>query len=81
MLAGEATKPREHVSALGKSKALFVAVTGGWSLPPGAGVNVSGVNAPVADTFTEAGWKRRPLGTYWTLVTAPRAADGICRRG
>jgi len=36
-------------------------------------------NAPVADMFTKAGWKRRPLGTYWTLVTAPHAADGICR--
>jgi hypothetical protein len=38
-------------------------------------------NAPVADTFTNAGWRRRPLGDYWTLVSAPGAADGICRPG
>jgi hypothetical protein len=39
----------------------------------------TGVNAPVARQFAHAGWKIRPLGSYWQLAVAPRAA--VCRRG
>jgi hypothetical protein len=38
----------------------------------------TGVNAPVAKAFTAAGWTRRPLGTYWQLVVAPRVRPGGC---
>jgi hypothetical protein len=36
----------------------------------------TGANAPVADQFTKAGWRRIPLGSYWTLVEAPTGASG-----
>jgi hypothetical protein len=36
----------------------------------------TGANAPVADAFTAAGWSRRSLGGYWTLVTAPGTVTG-----
>ncbi len=38
----------------------------------------TGENAPVADRFTEAGWRLEPLGTYWTLAVAPGATIGDC---
>jgi hypothetical protein len=39
----------------------------------------TGVNAPVAGQFARAGWRLRPLGSYWQLAVAPRAA--VCRSG
>jgi hypothetical protein len=36
----------------------------------------TGANAPVADQFTGAGWSRRSLGGYWTLVTSPGNVSG-----
>lgn len=36
----------------------------------------TGANAPIADQFTAAGWHRRSLGGYWTLVTAPGHVSG-----
>jgi hypothetical protein len=39
----------------------------------------TGVNAPVGKLFAQAGWRIRPLGSYWQLAVAPRAA--VCRAG
>jgi Glycosyltransferase family 87 len=39
----------------------------------------TGVNAPVTQQFTEAGWRIGPLGSYWQLAVAPRPA--VCRAG
>ncbi|HWE80786.1 MAG TPA: hypothetical protein VG265_03990 [Gaiellaceae bacterium] len=36
----------------------------------------TGANAPIADLFTAAGWHRRSLNGYWTLVTAPGNVSG-----
>jgi hypothetical protein len=39
----------------------------------------TGVNAPVAQQFGHAGWRIRPLGSYWQLAVAPGPA--VCRTG
>jgi hypothetical protein len=39
----------------------------------------TGVNAPVAQQFGQAGWRIHPLGSYWQLAVAPHAA--VCRAG
>jgi hypothetical protein len=39
----------------------------------------TGMNAPVADQFAEAGWKLDSLEGYWILAVAPGAGDGDCR--
>ena len=31
-----------------------------------------------AGTFAHAGWRIRPLGTYWLLASAPHATTGVC---
>jgi hypothetical protein len=36
----------------------------------------TGANAPIADLFTAAGWHRRSLNGYWTLVTSPGHVSG-----
>jgi hypothetical protein len=42
----------------------------------------TGVNAPVSKPFAQAGWKVRPLGTYWQLAVAPPAGRAaVCRTG
>jgi hypothetical protein len=38
----------------------------------------TGVNAPVSSQFEAAGWRLRPLGTYWTLGIAPPGHRGSC---
>jgi hypothetical protein len=42
----------------------------------------TGVNAPVAKSFEQAGWKIRPLGSYWQLAVAPGAGrPPVCHGG
>lgn len=42
----------------------------------------TGVNAPVSRTFAAAGWKVRPVGSYWQLAVAPRTSRAaVCRAG
>jgi hypothetical protein len=42
----------------------------------------TGVNAPVARTFAQAGWNVHPLGSYWQLAVAPRAGRAaVCHAG
>ena len=36
----------------------------------------TGVNAPVAKPFSDAGWSVEPLGSYWQLAVAPSARRG-----
>jgi hypothetical protein len=42
----------------------------------------TGANAPVAHSFSAAGWHVQPLGSYWQLAVAPPAArSDVCRTG
>jgi len=42
-------------------------------------VVVNDVEGPiVVPVFTSAGWRMRPLGTVWTLLSAPHAGAGNC---
>jgi glycosyl transferase family 87 len=42
----------------------------------------TGGNAPVARTFSGAGWRVRPLGSYWQLAVAPPLpGSAVCRAG
>jgi Glycosyltransferase family 87 len=56
----------------------------GQAYRSGAGYVVvsTGVNAPVAGAFEQAGWKVHPLGSYWQLGVAPRAGRApVCHGG
>jgi hypothetical protein len=42
----------------------------------------TGANAPVAKAFEQAGWRVRPLGSYWQLAVAPSTGRApVCRGG
>jgi hypothetical protein len=42
----------------------------------------TGANAPVAHTFSAAGWHVQPLGSYWQLAAAPPSErSDVCRTG
>jgi hypothetical protein len=42
----------------------------------------TGVNAPVAKAFEQAGWSIHPLGSYWQLAVAPSSDRApVCRGG
>jgi hypothetical protein len=41
-------------------------------------VITTGVDRAVADQFKEAGWRIRPLASYWVLASERKAGDGAC---
>lgn len=59
---------RRHVVFLSSLSALQGAYASGLDYV----VIDTGPNAPVASQFARAGWRVRPLATYWQLAVAPR---------
>jgi hypothetical protein len=38
----------------------------------------TGADRTAADVFRNAGWRIRPLGSYWLLASEPSAGSGRC---
>jgi hypothetical protein len=56
------------------------AVAGAHDADVGFVVITTGTNRWAASSFRAAGWRVRPLGSYWLLAVEPHAGPGDCRR-